>query len=130
MATTTALREFEDFAIDQTGTEDIYLDDQGRLVGVNGSEGRAQRIRIRLKTQLGEWFLNTGVGVDWLGNVLVRNPDLRAIRAEISLVIRSVPEVIQINSLELDNDDATRQLTVTFSVLTTEGPITDEVTVT
>lgn len=33
----------------------------------------AQRLSVRLRTYLGEWFLDTTMGVDWFAEVLLKN---------------------------------------------------------
>lgn len=90
----------------------------------------AQRIRWRLKTQRadnpdaeGGWFLNIEMGVDWLGNVLVKNPDLGAIRAELVAVIVGTDGVDELLALDIDLNLETRQLTVSFTARTRDGVI-------
>ena len=128
MPQTTNLSEIEDLALDPL-TGDLVIDDLGRFVGLNGADRIAQKVKLRVGIQLGEWWLDTAVGVDWLGRILVKDPDLRVVRAQFIQTIASVPEVIQILDLTVDTDNATRGLTVGFTVQTTDGPVTDEVTV-
>ena len=33
----------------------------------------AQRLSVRLRTYLGEWFLDTKMGVDWFADILLKN---------------------------------------------------------
>ena len=127
MATTTDYRLIEDLALDRV-SGDLVIDDEGRFVGLPGTDRIAQRIQLRLGIQAGEWFLDIALGVDWLGQILVKPTSLRVARALIGQALLSVPEVIQINELDVDDDPTTRQLTVGFTVQTTAGPITQEVT--
>jgi len=108
-------------------TNDLELDENGdlRLVGgdqyvaelgqtSSNAELVAQRIRWRLLTIKGEWFLDTTIGPDWNGVILVRNYDLGAVRAEILAALYSVDGVANVEELNLSVDSMTRELAVDF----------------
>lgn len=98
---------FKDLALDLT-TWDLEL--PPRLV--EGDEMIAQRIAIRLKFWLGEWFLDTRQGVPYIERVLVAAPDLAVIRALFMRVIKSTPGVARVEDLTLRRDREARRLYV------------------
>lgn len=98
---------FKDLALD-ISTWDLEL--PPRLI--TGADMIAQRIGIRFKFWLGEWFLDTREGVPYIEQVLVANPDLSLIRALFRRVITSTPGVKRVESLDLSFDRAARTLVV------------------
>ena len=83
----------------------------------------AQRIRVRLRTQLGEYDYDLSMGVDYLGVVFRKNPDMLLIRSIVVEQILAVPGTREIISLDLIQDNLTRQLTIDFRVLAQSGAI-------
>lgn len=82
-----------------------------------------QHLSQRLRTFLGEWFLDTTTGVPYYEKILVKNPIAQVIEETLVTVILGTPGVLELTSLELDLDGATRTLRVDFSVRSTDGPI-------
>lgn len=84
-----------------------------------------QAVRIRLQTQLGEYHLddptNPKVGVPYLEQVLVKNPDLAAIDGVFRAAILSVTGVKAITSMNFSFDKATRSLAVSWQATTDTG---------
>jgi hypothetical protein len=73
---------------------DLKLDDAGNVVIENSDlafvtedDEVAQSIRIRLRTWLGEWFLDKDYGVNWLGRVFKRPFSQTQARKEIERII-------------------------------------------
>jgi hypothetical protein len=83
----------------------------------------AQRLKVRLKFFLTEWFLDRRSGVPYLQEILEKSPDLQYVENIFKTVILTTPRVIQLTSFSLDYDNLTRRLIVTFSVLTDDGEI-------
>lgn len=115
-------------------TNDLELDAYGELrlvgddpyiveLGQTSTEGEAisQRLRVRLQTHLREWYLDQRVGVDYLGVVFVRDPDLIAVRAELLREITAVEGVGEVVSITLDWDQSARELAYRFQVITDDG---------
>lgn len=99
-------------------TNDLVLDDTGNLALVTDPvEEVAQRLRYRLQTIQGTWPLDLSMGVDYLGEVLVKAPDLALVRSEFVRVIGTTEGVTRIESLELDYDAPDRHLALTFRVI-------------
>lgn len=106
-----------DLALDTTGDLALVDDD---LALVEDLPSLAQRIKVALGVLLGEWLLDVTAGVDWIGSVLVRDPDLVAVEAILRARIVEVPGVDRIVSLDLDLD-LERRLVVRFRVAATRG---------
>ena len=99
---------------------DLELNTSGKFVGVEGSARVAQAVKIRLDAAIEEWQFNTTVGVDWFGIVLVKNPDITLIRANLVYQIQDVPGVDRVTKMEM-SILADRLLSVTWSALTDKG---------
>ena len=88
-----------------------------------GADRVAQQIKINLLSFLGEWFLDTGYGVPYLQDIMIKNPKMSSVESILRSHINSIPDVKRIDSLILEWDRKARTLGVTFSVDTELGPI-------
>lgn len=118
-----------DIKLDEYG--DIYVGPNGpELVG--GVEGVAQLCAIAIKLFRGEWFLNADVGVPWFQRILGQKPEPAEVRALLLEEIRGIPGVLDVPSLVVDLDRATRRMTATWIVRVkfddTEPALTDQQT--
>ena len=85
---------------------DIKLDEDGDIYLVNGdaqttsigAEDLAQRLRIRLNTFQGEWFMDNTLGIDWWNRVMGKNRSKMAVDALIQDAILKEPDALQIVS--------------------------------
>ena len=68
-----------DIAVD-VNISDIVLTDDGDIMLIDNAERVAQQIVISLRFWLGEWFLDTSLGVPYLEYVLVKNPNINHVR--------------------------------------------------
>ncbi len=91
------------------------------LTDDTAGETATQAVGMRLKLILGEWFLDTRLGVDYFGKAFVKNPNLAAIEAMIQAAILDAPGIARIVSYAQILDRAARQLTVTCTLLDDEG---------
>jgi hypothetical protein len=105
-------------------TDDILVDPQGkmRLTRTVEEEVR-QLLRTRLRRFLGEWFLDTRLGVAYFRDVLVHAPNLSVIRALFSKEISETPGVANLKELRMVWDTPDRTLDVEFSVVLDTGEI-------
>lgn len=87
----------------------------GTLHLTSGTEAIEQSIKIRLQFFKGEWFLDPTAGVDYFGEVLVKNPDTNAVAALFRAKILETPGVASVDSLKLDYDSQARTLSITFT---------------
>lgn len=61
-------------------SHDLLLSPTNDLILIGNAERVAQQIKISLKAFLGEWFLDTGFGVPYFEEILVKNPNTMIIR--------------------------------------------------
>ena len=114
-------------ALDMDPSSSTYGDILNTNGGVSLLNGGAAEVRQLVKTTLGvyygEWFMDTTIGLDYFGTILVKNPDMGAINAMILDAILSVPGILQVISYSFTPDYLTRQLTIKFTALSTSGVI-------
>lgn len=89
---------------------------KGDLVLVTGVSESAQRIRDRLQTFLGEWFLDLKYGVDYRKDILVKNPNSTFIYTILKReALKSEPNAV-FESFDIDLNNLTRAMTVIFTI--------------
>ena len=105
----------------------LRLEENGRwsLILMEGADRVAQQIKMNLLTFLGEWFLDVTWGVPYLEEILVKNPRMAAVHTILRGHINSVPDVIRIDTLDLNWDRQARTLRVDFACTTNLGPVKD-----
>lgn len=79
----------------------------------------AQRVRVRLLTHLGDWPLDTTVGIDWQGFLGRKPVDLASMAAGIAVEVLGVPGVAQVNDLEWSQDGGSA--TISANIVTDLG---------
>ena len=112
-----------DIAVD-VNISDIVLTDDGDIMLIDNAERVAQQIVISLRFWLGEWFLDTSLGVPYLEYVLVKNPNINHVRQVIAEAIMQVTGVSKVARLDFDYDAPNRALSVIYEVETDKGLIT------
>jgi hypothetical protein len=90
---------------------------------IRGAEAVAQRIRVRFKWFLGEWFLDTRQGVPYYRDILIKNADPILITFIFRRVLLSTPGVKSVSSFHATLDKTSRVLTVTFEAVADDGSI-------
>ncbi|WP_426447550.1 DUF2634 domain-containing protein [Paenibacillus sp. S-38] len=94
----------------------------GELQMVEGDEELLQCIRIELSTYKGEWFLDSNMGVDYYGKILVKNPNYAVIKAELTAAILREPRIRSVDLIEFVNfDRAKRVLSIKFKATAWNG---------
>lgn len=109
-------------------TRDIEFDELGRLRMVESDAdltAERQRLRLRLGTRTGEWFLDILLGVPWLELVEKGVPRER-IRAEILRAISRDERVERVESLTIGQLTADRTLPIEFTARLTTGEVLSE----
>lgn len=122
-----ALPVGRDLAMDPH-THDLVLTG-GDLSLVADREAIRQEADIRLNFLLTEWFLDTAQGVPYFQKVLVKSPDLTAIRSILSDEILKVAGIHSLVTLTLDLNRTTRKLKVAWTANTDVGELSSNVTV-
>jgi hypothetical protein len=115
----------------------LKVSDSGELVLEAGSaalvsgrdadsarEAIAQAARCRLRTFLGEWFLDTSIGVAWFERVLgVKPRGVTAARVLLRDELLKVPGITDVLEVALSFDGGTRTLSGTFRAATELGEL-------
>lgn len=104
-------------------SHDLVYDNNGDLLLIDGPERVAQSLKIGLLTFLGEYFLEPGGGVDYLGAILVKSPDRTLIESILRAVASEVRDVLQVLDLSLLVDHKLRKLGVACVVYTPYGSV-------
>lgn len=110
-------------AFQMTGDGDLALvyASTGRsnlAIVADPSVAKAIKLRNRFLLFLGEWFLDTRIGVPYFQFLFVKNPDVALVRRMLRRVIESVGFLVE--TLDLTYDPSARTLAFTFSA--TDGP--------
>lgn len=102
------------------------LPDTTRLI--TGMDLIQQRIRLRLRRGLGEWFLDPlGTGLPLLEWRQMKPPDKGQIIGLIQAEIRAIPGVLSTSNWDGEHDPAARRLTLHGDVLAEDGAVTSVV---
>lgn len=96
-----------------------------RLVLVEGVNQKAQQIKIALMTFLGEWFLDTTIGLPYFEQILLKSADKVKIETIFRKKILAVAGVQRVLKLETYIDRQARILTVEFEAETDVGLVSD-----
>jgi phage baseplate assembly protein W len=91
---------------------DLYFEN-GELVMVDAGSELAQCAEIVLGTNLGEWFLNPAMGIDFKAFVDKRPSDV-ARREQIRQWLRQEPRIQQVESIDFKDDYSLRTSSVKF----------------
>jgi hypothetical protein len=96
-----------DLAIDPvTGDLEIPV----RLL--SGADSVLQRVWIRLRWFLGEWFLDQRLGVPWRERILIKGVDVRDVKQILARVVEQTPGVASVVDFDCTIDRRTRRLTI------------------
>lgn len=85
------------------------------------SENLAQRIKIKLQTFFGEWFLDGTIGIDYFGQIFGKNRSKQSVDAIFQSEILKEREVLQITSFNSTLNQQTRVYSLVFEVKTRDG---------
>lgn len=96
-----------DLKLDSSGDLEVI---DGEFSLTSGSEAVAQELRQRLLFFLGEWFLDTRLGVDWFGIALVKAPDWKRMEQMIRQVVRGTEGIKTVRKIDFDFDAENRSL--------------------
>lgn len=117
---------------------DLLLDPNTHdLVFVNGaisvtksqSEIVAQRLKITLYTFLGEWFLDSEVGVPYFQQIFGKIRSKSSIDVIFQNIISKDDGVIEIREFSSELDNTGRGYSMTFKVRVSDGTITDNISI-
>lgn len=95
----------------------------GKLQLATERDEIAQIVATRLRTFLGEWFLDVRIGVPWFSKILKKNPNPAEVEALLIQTIVESPGIVTLNTFELSLDNKTRKLKVNFEAQSLAGVI-------
>lgn len=101
-------------------TNDLVITN-GDLSLADGTTAIAQDWQQRLQTWLGEWFLDTSVGVPYKQQILVKNPNFDLIQADLINQTIAVPGIQEVIDFTFNFDSAGRSLSVSISAQDSNG---------
>lgn len=95
---------------------------------ISGIDQIAQNMNIRLRFFLGEWYLNTLVGIPYYQYFFIKNPNQIQVETFLKDEINNTPGVTEITSFASTYEATTRQFGVVFTANTESGTTTIEAT--
>ena len=95
----------------------------GELVLTRDAEEVRQFIIQKMKTFLGEWFLDTRLGIPYFDEIFVKRPDPTVLEVVFINQIISTPGIVDLVEFDLNLDNATRNLTLSMRATTLDGEI-------
>lgn len=110
-------------AIALTTTGDFDLSSGNLQIVADPAQALAIELRARFKLWLGEWYLDTRIGVPYRQVVLVKNPNIAIIRTLFKKVILDTPGVKTLDQFSLTYDPRTRTAAFSFSATTDTGAV-------
>lgn len=95
----------------------------GDLSIVTGTDAIAQDLQQTLQVWLGEWFLDTTKGIAYRQQILVKNPNMDIVQADLINAAAAVPGVTQILDSSFSYGASNRSLTVSIAVQDSNGQV-------
>lgn len=108
-----------DIKLDSDG--DILLEETD-LVLTTGQEAIQQHSAQRLRTFVGEWFLNNTIGVPYFQQIFKKQPDPVIVDSVLKKEIIETPGITKLIDFELDLDSS-RVLNLDYKAQTIEGDV-------
>jgi len=83
----------------------------------------AQRLTQKLRLWRGEWFLDRRAGFPYLQQVLGQRPRPEVVSSLLRQTITNDPDVRDVERINLEYDDAARDLRASFRAILTDGTV-------
>lgn len=110
-----------DIALDPN--TDRFIIKNGDLVLTQKADAVAQFIKQRLRTFLGEWFLDTTIGVPYYQEILKKNPSPVTVASILKREIMNTDGVIELKGFGMTFDAKNRKVSVTPDIQSVDGPV-------
>lgn len=110
-----------DLKLDTT-THDLVIE-KGDLSLVKAGNEVAQNLKERLLFILGEWFLDTTVGIPYFESIWIKNPNPDLVDDIFKSAIQETDDVIELLEFSSSFDTQQRKYSVSFKVNTTFGEL-------
>lgn len=95
----------------------------GDLSLAQGITAIQQDLQQTLQFWLGEWFLDTTVGIPYRQQILVKNPNLDLVQADLVNAALNVPGITQITDFSMQYSSTNRTASVFITALTSTGQV-------
>ncbi|QNR53873.1 putative tail lysozyme [Pseudomonas phage phiK7A1] len=118
-----------DLLLDPVTHDLVFVNGQATVTQTQ-SEIVTQRLKITLYTFLGEWFLDTSVGVPYFQQIFGKVRSKSAIDVIFQNIIANDEGVVEIREFSSDLSTGDRGYTMTFKVRCKDDTITDNITIT
>lgn len=105
------------------GTNNVAFQDSGLLLTDGLSEYIAQKLYIKFRFFLGEYYLDATEGIDYIDKVLVKNPNIRVIQSVFRAKLAETDGVGEVIKLELLYNKITRELSANWTVKLIDGSV-------
>lgn len=114
-----------DFLLDSNGDLAVV---NGDFAGVAGAAAVPQGIRTRTLMFEGESFLDVTVGVKWLTDILIKNPDPSNVRSILAKAIGKTPDVTSVLGAQLiQRSDRSASIDYQASTVYSDQPLAGKV---
>lgn len=87
------------------------------------AEACAQNVKTRLLLLMGEWFLDTGTGVPYLNDIMIRPANMPVVESIIKKTIIETEGVATMTDFQMSVDRNTRRLSIQATVTTIYGSV-------
>ena len=87
------------------------------------AEACAQAVTTRLLLLMGEWFLDTGSGVPYLNDIMIRPANMPVVESIIKKTIIETEGVATLTDFRMSVDRNTRRLAIQATVTTIYGSV-------
>ena len=103
-------------------THDLIYENGDLKLTLNQSESLAQRLKVKLSTFQGEWFLNDQLGLPYYQRIFTKGVSKATVDTIYLRAISSEPEVIQVLDFDSSMDNANRIYSLSFKVRSMNDP--------
>lgn len=107
---------YKELALDP-GTWDIAVP----VRFLTGPDAVLQRIKVRFRFFLGEWFLDQRLGIPYYRDILIKNPDILLITTVFRRVLTTTPGVARVPKFKAELLTTERKLICDFVALLANG---------
>ena len=90
----------------------------------DGLRSVVQRVTQRLRFWRGEWFLDTAEGIPYIADVIGHDVNIELAKQAITAQIRTVPDVLSVDNVQVGFDFRTRTLLYSATIKTEFGAAT------
>lgn len=108
-----------DILLDEATHDIVFLNDGNTPVTVDVSDGLKQRLKIKLLTFRGEWFLNTNYGTPYFQEIFGKKRKKATVDAIFRRLILEDSDVS--NMLEFSSELTNRRYSLSFKVRSVSG---------